>query len=86
MVVDEYTLYSRRRPGRLLPLPSRDDPKIRREVLLHEGSPVGIEGSCVRTAKETADWLFVEENEKPAVFLVAMQCVTQRLELSRYGL
>ncbi len=36
--------------------------KIRREMLLHERSP----GSGVRTAKEFADWLFVEENEKRA--------------------
>ncbi len=40
--------------------------KIRREVFLHERSPVVTEGSCVRTAKEFAEWLLVDENEKPA--------------------
>ncbi len=42
------------------------------EVLLHERSPVLIEGSCVRTAKACADWLLVEENETPTRFLVEM--------------
>ncbi len=58
VVFDEYSHvystirgYIRRRPGRQLPLPSRDDQNIRREVLLHEGSPEVIEGSCVCTAK-----------------------------------
>ncbi len=60
--------------------------KIRREVLLHEKSPVVSEGSRVRTAKEFADWLFVDENEKAPGFLVAMQWVYERLERSRYGL
>ncbi len=60
--------------------------KIRREVLLHERSPVVSEGSCVRTAKGFADWLLVDENEKPAGSLVAMQWVYERLELRQYGL
>ncbi len=60
--------------------------KIRREVLLHDKSPVVSEGSCVRTAKEFAEWLLVDENEKPAGLLVAMQWVYEKLELSRYGL
>ncbi len=58
--------------------------KIRREVLLHERSPVVIEESCVRTAKGFADWLLVDENEKAAGFLVAMQWVYKSLELRRY--
>ncbi len=45
-----------------------------------------IEGSCVRTAKEFAEWLLVDENEKPAGFLVAMQWVFEKLELRQYGL
>ncbi len=59
---------------------------IRREVLLHDKSPVVSERSCVRTANEFAEWLLVDENEKPAGFLVAMQWVYEKLELSRYGL
>ncbi len=47
--------------------------KFGAKVLLHERSPVVIEGSCVCTAKEFAEWLFVYENEKPAGFLLAMQ-------------
>ncbi len=45
-----------------------------------------IEGSCVRTAKEFADSSLVNENEKPAGFLVAMQWVYEKLELRQYGL
>ncbi len=54
--------------------------RIRREVLLHERSPVVIEGSCVGTAKELSDWLFVDENEKPAGFLVAMHWAYDKLK------
>ncbi len=46
----------------------------------------GADGSCVRTAKEFAEWLLVDENEKPAGFLVAMQWVYEKLELRQYGL
>ncbi len=46
---------------------------MRREVLLHDKSPVVSDGSCVRTAKEFAEWSLVDENDKPARFLVAMQ-------------
>ncbi len=35
----------------------------------------------MRTAKEFAEWLLVDENEKTAGFLVAMQWVYERLEL-----
>ncbi len=60
--------------------------KIRREVLLHERSPVVIDRSCTGTAKEFAEWLLVDENEKPAEFLVAMQWMYEKLELKQYGL
>ncbi len=60
--------------------------KIRREVLLHERSPVVIEGNCVPPAKEFADWLLVDENEKPAGVLAAMQWVHKELEVSLFGL
>ncbi len=43
-------------------------------------------GSGVRNAKEFADWLLEDENEKPAGFLDAMQLVYEGLEQSRYGL
>ncbi len=40
----------------------------------------------MRTAKEFADRLLVDENEKPAGVLAAMQWVYKELELSLFGL
>ncbi len=60
--------------------------KIRREVLLHDKSPMVSEGSCMRSAKEFPEWLLVDENKKPAGFFFAMQWVYEELEQSRYGL
>ncbi len=64
----------------------RSNARIRREVLLHERSPVVIDRSCMGTAKEFAECLLVDENEKLAGFLVAMQWVYEKLELRQYGL
>ncbi len=45
-----------------------------------------MRGAACVTAKGFADWLLVDEDEKAAGFLVAMQWVYERLERSRYGL
>ncbi len=59
---------------------------IRREVLLNRKSPVVSEGRGMTTAKEFADRLLVDENEKHAGVLAAMQWVYKELELCLFGL